>query len=191
MKDLQELHQNEELNMINNPMLDTVIVHKNWYVKYNEDTKKYEPDGTTKRKALWYFAYSTDFIKNETKTGTILNYRGKERGQYRLNKIELRYFDFLAAVRKEYQRVYDKLCAEGKKQRWNEKLYYIDHQKADYKDYLAVVEYINNNYLEGCYYTETYKQLLHCAEYLNSSLIEYIKEKNLISEFHNTELHHN
>ena len=76
--------------------LNTPFKHKNWFVKLNKETQKYEPY-TTKKEALQYFASSGDFYNDNG----VLRYSGKEKGSYRMNQKEIEYFNQLLIQKEE------------------------------------------------------------------------------------------
>lgn len=76
--------------------LNTPFKHKNWFVKLNKETQKYEPY-TTKKEALQYFASSGDFHNDNG----VLRYSGKEKGSYRMNQKEIEYFNQLLIQKEE------------------------------------------------------------------------------------------
>ena len=76
--------------------LNTPFRHKNWFVKYNKETEKYEPY-TTKKEALQYFASCGDFINDNG----VLRYTGREKGCYRMNPKEIWYFNELLRQKEE------------------------------------------------------------------------------------------
>lgn len=71
-------------------ILNTLFKHPKWFVTRNKETEKYEPY-TTKKEALQYFASSGDFYNDNG----ILRYSGKEKGSYRMNEEEIKYFSDL------------------------------------------------------------------------------------------------
>ena len=56
-------------------ILNTPFKHKNWFVKLNKETQKYEPY-TTKKEALQYFASCGHFNKDNGE----ITHSGKEKG---------------------------------------------------------------------------------------------------------------
>ena len=77
-------------------ILNTPFRHKNWFVKLNKETEKYEPY-TTKKEALQYFASCGDFYNDNG----VLRYAGKEKGSYRMNQKEIEYFNELLRQKEE------------------------------------------------------------------------------------------
>ena len=77
-------------------ILNTPFRHKNWFVKLNKETQKYEPY-TTKKEALQYFASCGDFHNDNG----VLRYSGKEKGSYRMNQKEIEYFNQLLIQKEE------------------------------------------------------------------------------------------
>ena len=77
-------------------ILNTPFRHKNWFVKLNKETQKYEPY-TTKKEALQYFASCGDFHNDNG----VLRYSGKEKGSYRMNQKEIWYFNELLRQKEE------------------------------------------------------------------------------------------
>ena len=77
-------------------ILNTPFKHKNWFVKLNKETQKYEPY-TTKKEALQYFASCGDFHNDNG----VLRYTGKEKGCYRMNQKEIWYFNELLRQKEE------------------------------------------------------------------------------------------
>lgn len=77
-------------------ILNTPFRHKNWFVKLNKETEKYEPY-TTKKEALQYYASCGDFINDNG----VLRYTGREKGSYRMNQKEIEYFNELLRQKEE------------------------------------------------------------------------------------------
>lgn len=68
-------------------ILNTSFKHPKWFVQLNKETQKYEPY-TTKKEALQYFASCGDFYNDNG----VLRYSGKEKGSYKMNSEEIKYF---------------------------------------------------------------------------------------------------
>jgi hypothetical protein len=139
-------------------ILNTPFKHANWFVKRNEETNAYEPY-LSKKIALQYFASCGDFINDKN----ILRYTGREKGSYRMNNSEAKYFTDLVKEKTEAKK-------EGEKHSLKLKTQLSATNKK------AAEHFIYKNVLVSVvtYYNTEYKIKSEC---INVSFLDYIREQ--------------